>query len=146
MAHKEFLDELKKDHKEIKGLLDELASMSPQKAQLLQQLRREMIPHMQAEEDTLYNVLMQNEDSRQLAFKGIEEHRLGKMVMQDLDQATFDERWNARVSLLRTLVFQHIKEEESDIFDAAKNLGEEQMKEISTSFNRIKQQVKTMVM
>lgn len=146
MAHKQFFDELKKDHKEVKGLLDELASISPQKGQLFQQLRREIVPHMQAEEDTLYNMLMQNEDSRHLAFKGIEEHNLVKTVMGELDQTSFDERWKARIGVLRTMVNQHIKEEESDVFDAAKKLSEAQIDEVATSFDRVKQQIKTTVM
>ncbi|MGE5293849.1 MAG: hemerythrin domain-containing protein, partial [Solirubrobacterales bacterium] len=64
---------------------------------------------------------------KEIAFEAIEEHRAAKMVLSDLHEAAVDDpRWAARCKVLKELVEHHIEEEESDVFEAARQVFDEE--------------------
>jgi hypothetical protein len=55
-----FFAQLKKDHKEVKGILGQLEETENEKkrGELFQTLKEKLVPHMKAEESTLYQPLL----------------------------------------------------------------------------------------
>ena len=70
----EFFQMLKKDHKEVKGILGQLKetkdNKSKKREELFQKLREELVPHMKAEEITFYPPLLAKKESREDAMEG----------------------------------------------------------------------------
>ena len=70
----EFFQMLKKDHKEVKGILGQLKETNDNKSkkreELFQKLREELVPHMKAEEITFYPPLLAKKESREDAMEG----------------------------------------------------------------------------
>jgi hemerythrin-like domain-containing protein len=146
--HKEFFNLLRKDHKEVKDILEELKEMKgkpSQKEKLFKKLKEEIKPHMKAEEHVFYPALQDNKDTREDALEGIEEHHVAEIVLNELEKlSTKEDQWAAKLSVLKELVEHHIEEEESKIFDDAEEaLSEDEMKKIMKKFEEEKEKVKS---
>ncbi len=82
--------------------------------------------HGHAEEATLYNCLIRNrsKDARLEGLSGRDEHLLAYQLADELRRAGFENNWsddvNAKAKVLATLVLNHIKEEEDEMFPTAK--------------------------
>jgi hemerythrin-like domain-containing protein len=115
------------DHEKVKKILDQMQHTTPKagkrREQLLQSLTENLQPHMYAEEQYFYQVLLDETDEKETAFEAIEEHRAAKMVLSDLHEAALDDpRWAARCKVLKELVEHHIEEEESEVFEIARKV------------------------
>lgn len=143
----EFLQELKKDHQEVKGILDKLKDSSGGKNRetLFKKLMTELHPHMKAEEKVFYPVLAEEEDAREDTLESIEEHHVSEMVLKELEKMEkSEEQWLAKMKVFAELVDHHIKEEEKKIFKGAnKVLGKDQMTEILEQFQTAKEQLRS---
>lgn len=142
----EFLEELKKDHQEVKEILEKLKSSGGEKnrEKLFLELKKEIQPHMKAEEKAFYTLLAKEKESKENALEGFEEHHVTEMVLKELDKmGKAEERWLAKMKVFAELVDHHVEEEESKIFkDAQSVLDDEQMDEILENFNDEKEQLK----
>lgn len=144
MTHQSFFHELKKDHEEVKNMLAQMKSQSSEDAaEMLMQLKGELIPHQEAEEKTFYKAMEEKDDSRKLALKGEEEHHVAASVLEDMEIVPKDDRWMAKLEVLEELVKEHIKEEESQVFNAAQTLDESEMENIEREFQSLKLQIKS---
>ncbi len=140
--------ELKKDHKEVKSLINKLEKTSDesrQREELFTQLKQELQPHQKAEEHVFYPVLQKEEEVRKDVLEGIEEHHVAEVVLKEMDKMNkSEEQWSAKLSVLKELVDHHIEEEESKIFhDAERVLDQKQFDQISVKFQAEKQKVKS---
>lgn len=144
----EFFQLLKKEHVELKGILQELKETkdkdSSKREDLFQTLREELVPHMKAEESAFYPPLLEKKEAREDAMEGIEEHHVSELVLKELEKMPKDdEKWGAKLAVFKELVEHHIKEEESKLFKSAeKALGPEEFKKISKQFEQEKQKTK----
>ncbi|PKN28493.1 MAG: cytosolic protein, partial [Deltaproteobacteria bacterium HGW-Deltaproteobacteria-21] len=142
----EFLEELKKDHQEVKDILEKLKSSGGEKSRekLFLELKKEIQPHMKAEEKAFYTILTKEKESKENALEGFEEHHVTEMVLKELDKmGKAEERWLAKMKVFAELVDHHVEEEESKIFqDAQSVLDDEQMDEILEEFNEQKEQLR----
>lgn len=143
----ELLQELKKDHKETKEILEKLKESSGAKNRetLFKKMMMELQPHMKAEEKVFYPVLVEEEESREDTLESIEEHHVSEMVLKELEKMEKGkEQWLAKMKVFAELVDHHIKEEESKIFKGAnKVLGDDQMTEILEQFQTAKEQLRS---
>jgi hypothetical protein len=114
--------QLHADHRAILAQMERLASLpASQRAAAWGDFRRALLPHMQAEERTLYPALQENAATRALGMRGEEEHAAAAAVFQKLEVGDFtSDRWIARFSTLREMVGTHVRTEESDVLPAAR--------------------------
>lgn len=145
----EFLEELKKDHQEVQGILEKLKSSGSEKSRedLFLELKKEIMPHMKAEEKAFYTILAREEEAKENTLEGFEEHHVSEVVLKELDKmGKAEERWLAKMKVFAELIDHHVEEEESKIFkDAQSVLDDEQMDEILEKFNRQKEQLKSKI-
>ena len=146
---KAFFDELKKDHKEVKDILEKMKSGSQSaektREKLFTQLKEELVPNMKAEEATFYQALLKTKNGRQHAMEAKEEHDLTAMVCRQLEEIPpKEEIWGAKLKVLKDLVEHHIEEEEKEIFKLAqKEMEKEDFKQIMQNFQQEKEKVKS---
>jgi len=119
---------LKADHDVLRELAQQLADAgsSPQRRSLLGKLKPLLVAHSRAEEQSVYVPLTQVRDSPDARLAGSEgavEHFLADTVLARLDAAhdASTDMWRAHAKVLHEMLEHHIKEEESDVFEA---LGE----------------------
>ena len=145
---KAFFDELKKDHKEVKDILEKLQAGSKTaektREKLFAQLKEELVPHLKAEEASFYQVLLDTKNGRQHALEAKEEHDLTVLVFRQLEEIPAKEEiWGAKMKVLKDLVEHHIEEEEKEIFQLAqKEIEKEDFKQIMQNFQKEKEKVK----
>jgi len=121
---------LKRDHKKVKALLEELAkreSEAAERAALLEQISLELEIHTAIEEEIFYpafRAVAEHEEGERLFFEALEEHRAVKqLVLPDLQLTeTGSEQFAARAKVLKELVLHHAREEERGMLARAKKL------------------------
>lgn len=146
--HNKFFQILKKDHAKVKvilGQLKETKKRAPKKREaLFQKLRAELVPHMKAEENTFYPVLLAKKEAREDAMEGMEEHHVSDMVLKELESMSKGEdQWGAKMGVFKELVEHHIKDEEKKVFKSAeKALGHDEIQNIMKQLEQEKQKIK----
>ena len=144
----EFFQILKKDHEEVKGILKQLKETkekdSSKREVLFQKLRKELVPHMKAEESAFYPQLLEKKEAREDAMEGVEEHHVSDLVFKELEKLPKgEENWGAKVAVFKELVEHHIKEEEGTLFKSAeKALNADDFKKIMKKFELDKEKTK----
>jgi hemerythrin-like domain-containing protein len=95
---------------------------------------------MIGEEKFFYPVLEEKEELRDLISEAYKEHNEAKALiseMEDMDER--DENWTAKLRELKQSVDHHIEEEESKVFERARNaLSQEEAEEIARQFIEFK--------
>jgi len=143
-----FFQMLKKDHGEVKNILEQLKetkeSASKKREELFQKLRVELVPHMKAEESAFYPPLLAKKVSREDAMEGVEEHHVSEMVLKELEtMQKGEEQWGGKMAVFKELVEHHIKDEQSKVFKSAeKALSDDEFQNIMKQFEQEKQAIK----
>lgn len=139
---------LQADHDHVRTLLEDLSETTENAEKTrrdgLSKLKDGLVPHMRAEEQGLYTALKQNEESKDIALEAWEEHRVAEASLNELMQTEpSDERWHAKLTVLQELIEHHIEDEESEMFDQASELfDDEQLQQMAQEFQSAKEQVK----
>ncbi len=129
MSAHNIIDLLKDEHAVVKKLFGIAAdSQDSERKDVLRLLKLELVTHARGEEKTVYSMLRLQLNQEHAAAEDIlilneavEEHRLIDQLIQELEATgTSDERWMARLHVLRENVEHHIKEEEKDLFKLLK--------------------------
>jgi hemerythrin-like domain-containing protein len=142
----DIFDVLTSDHEKVKKILEQMEQTSPRAAKkrdtLLEHLSEDLLPHMYAEEQFFYQILLDESPDKEAAYQALEEHRAAKAVLADLEVAPADDpRWSARLKVLKELVEHHIEEEETTVFDLARDLmDEERATEVGRRFKELKKE------
>jgi hemerythrin-like domain-containing protein len=149
IMHEDFFQILEHDHNEVKDLLEKLQDTSDgavkTREKLFLQLKKEILPHMKAEEKAFYPSLKDEKESRRQTLEAIEEHHVTELVLNELEKLPKDEEnWVAKLSVFKELVEHHIEEEEEEIFSMAEEvLDEDKINEIMQSFQKEKEKIKS---
>ena len=145
----DILDTLKQEHDEVKDLLAELqdAESGPQRNQLVQKIKKALIPHTKAEEKVVYDRVLglKDKDAQTDGHEGYLEHELASKTLQRLDSmgASNSAEHQAVAKVLKELVEHHIKEEESNVWsDVKEYFSEEDRFEMNVQFEAAKARVK----
>ncbi|HEX6980945.1 MAG TPA: hemerythrin domain-containing protein [Alphaproteobacteria bacterium] len=116
---------LRHDHRHATGLLNELASGEDlsrrERADLLGELQSLMIAHNRIEETALYEALMRDPGTRDLAFRAQRQHQEAEELMVQLSGERDDDEWREKLERLRVVMERHVEEEEAVIFAAIRN-------------------------
>jgi hemerythrin-like domain-containing protein len=136
------LNLLKEDHEEVKDLLEQMCDTTERAAkkrqQLFEQMKNALIAHSHAEDATFYQPLLKQGDDPDALLEAEVEHQVVERLLMDIEQTEpADEKWLAKVTVLQELVGHHVKEEESEIFKAARKTFDR--KELDTMGERFEQ-------
>ncbi len=141
-------DALRKDHKTIKALLNELiqlgANDEDRRHDLVEQIRDELVPHSRAEESVFYNSIREVASAQDVAMHGFEEHMMAEGLLRTLQAADkIDAGWMATAKKLKQALDHHIEEEEGKMFNVAQHLfTEQEAKMMGEAFESLKPQVR----
>ena len=140
---KSVFDILKKEHDKTLELFKQTQSKRVDHGNVFSQIRTDLTIHMDGEERLLYPVLKEKEPTRDKTLEGWEEHTYIKIVLNDLvGMPREDERWQAKLTVLREMVEHHIEDEEENLFKKAKKvITKEQADRIGTDYTREKQKM-----
>lgn len=137
---------LKKDHVEVKALMDELVSLRPDDEYrfiLIEEIRNHLIPHARAEESVFYNTLRAVNADKKVVFHGYQEHLEAETLLRTLqvmDKLNFE--WKATAEKLRDALNHHIEEEESEIFAQARAaFSEDEAVAMCEAFEQLKPKI-----
>ena len=131
-------DILKEDHKKVSDLFEKLEPTTERaiktREELFTKLKTELDVHSHIEETILYPVLKEIEETRDITLEGIEEHRIVKQLLTELDRISKDtEQWTAKLTVLKENVEHHVEEEEGEMFKQARSaLSKEQIEQLTT--------------
>jgi hemerythrin-like domain-containing protein len=144
--HDDFFKELKKDHEEVRSILEQLKATGnkaeKKREELFLKLKQEIKPHMEAEEKVFYPALQKKAHEKIL--ESIEEHHAADVFLIELEKmGKTEDRWAAKLSVFKEIVEHHLEEEEGDIFKLADEaMDHDQMPAILKQFQEQKQKVK----
>jgi hypothetical protein len=126
MESTDILDTLKKEHDEVKDLLENLidAETPAQRRSLVQKIKAALVPHTKAEEKVVYDavIALRDKDAQMDGHEGYLEHEWASKTLQRLGgiaNAASPEH-KAAGKVLRELVEHHIEEEERSVWEDVK--------------------------
>ena len=138
---------LKKDHDKMKMLLKELVALendSPRRKMLVRKIRDELVPHSRAEESVLYNSLRVAPTSKGKVMHGYREHMEAETLLRTLQVMDASTKgWKPIARQLKKALEHHIKEEETELFQQARQVfSEAEASAMGAAFRRLKDEVR----
>ena len=128
---------LKSDHATVKRLLRELnETTAPKKReQLAARIERELKTHAQIEEEVFYpafKAATEKTEDVHMFYEASEEHHIVDMILPALKAANpKSHEFEAKAKVLQDLIEHHVKEEEGEMFPAARRVfSDEQLREL----------------
>ena len=130
---------LKSDHAAVKRLLRELNATTDravkQRERLVSEIQRELKTHAQIEEEVFYpayKAATEKTDKVDLFYEAAEEHHMVDMLLPALAHANpKSPEFEAKAKVLQDLIEHHVKEEEGQMFVAARKVfDDEQLREL----------------
>ena len=109
--------------------------------ELFAQLKNELDVHARIEEEILYPVLEEFDETRDISLEAYEEHALVKQLLEELASAPKDdEQWTAKFTVLKENIEHHVEEEEGEMFKKARKvLSEDEIEELGERLQEAKQ-------
>ena len=139
---------LKTDHKKVRVLLETLdkTDAPARRTKLLSQIEAEVKAHAKVEEEIFYPAFKRKaEDSEELEmfFEAKEEHGLVDIMLPKAKASNpASEEFGARAKVLKDLIVHHAKEEEKEMFKAAKKLFDrDELKSLGAQMQRRKREI-----
>lgn len=145
----DILDTLKKEHEEVKDLLEDLsnAEKAGERKGLVLRIKAALVPHTKAEEKVVYDavIALRDKDAQKDGHEGYLEHEWASKTLQRLESITnaASPEHKAAGKVLKELVEHHIEEEESNVWsDVKKNFSGDDRKRMNAAFEAAKRRVK----
>lgn len=116
---------IKADHERLSDLLEEAldADEPRDRADLLHQMRAELMAHEHMEETVFYPALRSHAEAKEIVLEGYEEHHVIDMILDELlDVPEETDQWKAKLKVLKENIEHHIEEEEGEMFKYAKQV------------------------
>ena len=103
---------LKTDHKRVAAIFEKLEPTTERalktRQELFEKLNEELTVHAAIEEKFLYPVLKDEKDTHDIAFEAVEEHRIVKELLKELQALPPDSpEWTAKLTVLKENVEHH---------------------------------------
>jgi hemerythrin-like domain-containing protein len=120
---------LKDDHDKVKKMLNDLDSTTERgvktREELFAKVKQELEIHEAIEEEIFYPALKEHPKAKELVLEAYEEHNVVDMVMAEIQGVPYDdERWGAKLTVMKENVEHHIEEEEGEMFKQARQVFE----------------------
>jgi len=118
----DIFEELHKEHVEVAALIAQLEEKG-RDDKVFTALQTGLTAHSKAEEKVFYKRLEDEESVRDTVLEGYEEHKVVVKVLSDMAKTTDDdEKFAAKLAVLKESVEHHVQEEEGALFDGARPL------------------------
>ena len=134
---------IRNDHLKLKSLLNDLEELEKDdefRMTLIEDLGKQLIPHIRAEEAIFYNTLRGVNADKKLLFHAFQEHIEIEGLyrsLQVLDK--FKLNWLPTAKKLQNIIFRHIQNEEFELFTEAQNaFTEDESQLLEASFQELK--------
>lgn len=130
---------LKEDHKKVAKLFKELEGAGERaiktKENLFEQLKSELELHTQIEEEYMYPLLEEADETKDMTLEAYEEHDIVKNLITEMeDEEIGSDVWEAKLKVMKENVEHHVSEEEEELFPEAEDvLSEEQLEQLAQS-------------
>jgi hemerythrin-like domain-containing protein len=135
---------LERDHRLLESLLkqaDETDEHSgTERRAILSRIAQELSTHELMEEQVLYPALKSHSETKDIVLEGYQEHHVADLVMKELQKMPpSDERWGAKLTVLKENIEHHIEEEEGDMFKTARSiLSDEQLEALGAQMRELR--------
>jgi len=121
---------LEEDHGKVKKILEDLDSTTERgvktREELFTKVQRELTVHETIEEEIFYPALKEHPKAKELVLEAYEEHHVVDTVMAEIRALPFDdEKWGAKLTVMKENVEHHIEEEEDEMFKQARQVFDE---------------------
>ena len=117
---------LKSDHQFVRQLLETIEKTrgeTARRSKLFRQLYHSLSLHSEAEEAVFYTPLRDHPKAHDLVLEGFEEHAVVRTLLVELrGLAVEDETWLPKFKVLKENVEHHMKEEEGQVFEKARQI------------------------
>lgn len=141
------LNTLAKEHGEVSALMMRVEATRDSddgvntRQQLFEKIAVELLSHANAEEREFYSVLERHPETQSKARHSNTEHREIERLVNDIDSIPYSSsEWMSRFSELKNTVQHHVEEEESELFDLAKDvISKDELKAMDKRFLAEKQ-------
>jgi hemerythrin superfamily protein len=125
-------DVIRADHEKARAMLKELCGVpetdGERRKLLFADLKAELMVHQHVEEAVFYDRLKDIQATRPDALEAINEHHIVDTLLEELDDMAKDnDRWTAKLGVLRELVEHHMEEEEDEFFAHAKKVVDDDL-------------------
>src|SRR5215813_11156967 len=136
---------LAKDHRAVDQLFDQIEKTDNREAnrrgQLYRKLRNELELHTELEEELFYPALKEHNDTKALASEALEEHSEVKQMLNEIDNLSAeDDQWSEMINELKMAVQHHMREEEHQLFPAARvRLDEARISELGRKIQEMRE-------
>ncbi len=131
------------EHRKISGLLDEMESVvgegaAVKRGRLFMRLKRTLAKHSMAEEDVVYPILFSQVHDERGSKHLYDEHADIKIHLYEIEQCLMrGEDWTPHVRALRTVIEDHVREEEQEGFPKLRQaLDEKRSKKVAGFIGR----------
>ena len=138
---------LKQDHREVEALFEKFESLGDRaykgKAQVVSKIIQALKTHAELEETIFYPAFREGADDEDLALEAYEEHHVVKFLIAELElMQPEDERYDAKVTVLKELIEHHVEEEEQTMFpEAQKALGKDEIEALGQQMENARPRV-----
>ena len=136
---------LKTDHQTVREIFEQMKSTDGQatRERLVTRLKLELLAHAEAEDTVFYKPLRLADAARDIILEAEEEHRVVTRLLGELERLSAEnEKWKARLVVLKELVEHHVDEEEGEMFKKARGIfDKEQERELGVAFLREKKRL-----
>jgi hemerythrin-like domain-containing protein len=129
---------LEAEHDQVADLLRQALSDGSKVS--FTKIRLKTDPHMMGEEKLFYPVLEGEEGLRELISRAYKEHNEAKALIAEIEgMDERNEEWIAKLNELKQSIDHHVEEEESKIFERARNvLSQEKAEELAQEYVEFK--------
>lgn len=129
---------LMKQHRDVEALFKKVEKTedADERKELMGQIKQSLELHTMLEEEIFYPAIrgLDTKKAEEMVLEAYEEHHVVKLVLAELPKVDpEDERFEAKMTVLKELVEHHVEEEEQDkdgLFKLAKKLGKENLEQI----------------
>lgn len=136
-------DYLKKDHKKVSGLMEQLllTKNKNERLSLFEEIKHELLLHAKTEQDTFYKELENKKPAKERIEEAEDEHKEIEKYLKKLSGLEFNsEEWIEQFGEFKHNVTHHVKEEEEGIFEKAKKvLSDKRAEELADEMKELKE-------
>ena len=124
---------LKSQHREVEALFKKIEKTEngDKRRSLMNEISTKLEMHTRIEEEIFYPAVREapSKKADEMINEALEEHHVVKLVLKELPQVDpEDERFEAKMTVLKELIEHHVEEEEQEMFKIAQKLGKEELR------------------
>lgn len=139
---------LENDHRKVETLFAQIEAekSSERKRELIGDLVMELSAHAEAEQKVVYNALKKSDEAQDIVLEAVEEHHIVEILLGEISRARSKDTpvIDAKIKVLKEMVEHHVREEESELFDKARQaFSAEQEMDIAQRFLKAKERILT---